>query len=258
MAHESGASVDRPTPMRDASDMARDDGLRAPPARLVALELRVLAEAPRFLLGTRRLDHLPRGDGHAVMVIPGWGLDDRATAPLRRALDRLGYAAHGWAAGRNMGMRRGLGARLDEHIGTLAERHGGPVSLVGWSLGGVVARELARRQPHAVRRVFSLGSPISGSPEANNVTTLLRILRKHPAAVDRKTFDARRVPPPVACVAIHSKSDGVVAWRCSLEDPAPHTENVEVRGSHAGLVMNLEVLAALAARLPLAAHRPGD
>jgi len=224
--------------------------LRAPPGRLVALELRVLAELPRFFLGTRTLDHLRRGDVHAVMVVPGWGLDDRATIPLRRALGRLGYAAYGWELGRNMGIRQGQRQRLVARLATLAAAHGGPVSLIGWSLGGVVARELARHAPTHVRRVFTLGSPISGSPEANNVTTLLKLLRKRPAAVDRATFDARRPAPPVACVAIHSKTDGVVAWRCSLEEPAAHTENVEVRGSHGGLIVNLEVLTVLAERLP--------
>lgn len=231
--------------------------LKAPPGRLFALEVRILAELPRFVLGTRDLSHLPRGDGHAVMVVPGWGLDDRATLPLRRALTRLGYAAHGWDQGRNMGVRRGQAKRLDARIAELGQAQRGTdgrVSLVGWSLGGVVARELARRQPAHVRRVFTLGSPISGSPEANNVTTLLKLLRRSPAAVDRPTFDARRPSPPVACVAIHSKTDGVVAWQCSLEEPAPNTENVEVRGSHGGLVCNLEVLAALAARLPLPPH----
>jgi len=228
--------------------------LRAPQGHLFALELRVLAELPRFVLATRKLDHLPRGDGHAVMIVPGWGLDDRATLPLRRALSRIGYVATGWDQGRNMGLRTGQAKRLDRRIADLEAAHGGPVSLVGWSLGGVVVRELARREPGRVRRVFTLGSPISGSPEANNVTTLLKLLRRSPAAVDRTAFDARRLSPPVACVAIHSKTDGVVAWQCSLEEPAATTENVEVRGSHGGLICNLEVLAALAARLPLPPH----
>ncbi|MFO0745917.1 MAG: alpha/beta hydrolase [Myxococcota bacterium] len=235
-----------------------DAPIPAPPPRLLALEARVLAELPRFLLGTRRLDHLPRGDGHAVMVVPGWGVDDRPTLPLRLALGRLGYAAYGWGLGRNLGRRPGLHERLDARIAELGLVHGGPVSLIGWSLGGVVVREAARRQPHAVRRVFSLGSPINGDPDANNVTTMLRLLRPGRPGVDRAAFDARRVPPPVACVAVHTKTDGVVAWRCALEEPAAHTENVEVRGSHAGLIVNLEVLAALAERLPRARFEPGE
>ena len=236
--------------------------MQAPPLRLIALEARLIAELPRYLLATRSLDHLPRGDGHAVMVVPGWGLDDRPTLPLRLVLGRLGYAAYGWEMGRNMGRRKGLAERLDQRVRELRDRHaattdGSGVSLIGWSLGGVVAREAARRQPDQVRRVFSLGSPINGDPEANNVTTLLKLLGRHRGGGDRAAFEARRVPPPVASVAIHTKSDGVVAWRCALEEPAAHTENVEVRGSHAGLIVNVEVLAALAERLAQPAYTPG-
>jgi len=225
--------------------------LAPPPVRLLAMEARVVAELPRFLVSTRRLGHLPRGDGHAVMVIPGWGLDDTPTLPLRVALGRLGYAAHGWGLGRNVarGRKGGLVARLDARLGELHDRYGGPVSLVGWSLGGVVAREAARRNPRVVRRVVSLGSPINGDPSANHVTTLLRLVGRDRASLDRKRFDERRAAPPVACVAVHTKTDGVVAWRCSLEDPAPNTLNVEVRGSHAGLVVNVEVLSVLAEHL---------
>ncbi|MCC6622734.1 MAG: alpha/beta fold hydrolase [Deltaproteobacteria bacterium] len=238
------------------------------------MEARVLAELPRFLLATRRLDHLPRGDGHAVVVVPGWGLDDTPTLPMRLALGRLGYAVHGWGLGRNVGAgrRAELAARFDRRLAELHDIHGGPVSLVGWSLGGVVAREAARRQPRVVRRVVSLGSPINGDPAANNVTTFLRLIgrdrasragsasrdaaslagsaSRDAASLDRKRFEERRAPPPVACIAVHTKTDGVVAWRCSLEEPAPHTDNVEVRGSHAGLIVNVEVLAVLAHHLP--------
>jgi len=217
------------------------------------LEARVLAELPRFLLATRRLEHLPRGDGHAVVVVPGWGLDDTPTLPMRLALGRIGYAVHGWGLGRNIGRRPELVAALDARLRELADTYRGPVSLVGWSLGGVVAREAARRQPAVVRRVVSLGSPINGDPTANNVTTLLRLVGRDRASLDRKRFDERRVPPPVACVAVHTKTDGVVAWRCSLEDEAPNTHNVEVRGSHAGLIVNVQVLAVLADHL----RRPG-
>lgn len=220
------------------------------PVRYLPLELRLLLEWPRFLVGTRpqHLAHLPRGNGEAVMVLPGWGLDDRATVPFRRALTTLGYATYGWCEGPNLGIRSDLMQRLEARLDDLATS--GPVSLIGWSYGGVVARELARNRPERVRRVFTLGSPINGIPEANTISAVYALLGRT-SAVDRATFDKRRAAPPVPCVAIHTKSDGIVAWRCTLEEPAPNTENVEVRGSHGGLIANLEVLHAIAHRLPV-------
>lgn len=226
-------------------------GTPTAPVRYLPFELRVLAELPRFLAATRSLPHdWPRGDGHAVVVIPGYGMTDPTTWALRRALTQLGYVAHGWGLGRNVGVRRGLVDALHARIDTLATGTGGPVSLVGWSLGGVYARELARARPERVRRVFTLGSPFSGEPQANTIDHLRALFTRRPVTLDRPAFDRRRPAPPVPCIAMHTKTDGVVDWRCSLEDPGPHTENVEVRGSHAGLVCNLEVLRVLAYRLP--------
>lgn len=222
-----------------------------PSKRLLLAELRALAEWPRGLvwLPTRRL---PRGDGHAVMVIPGFGASDRATAPLRRALQRLGYDVEGWGQGRNLGMRREIGQALHERIGALHERSG-PVSLIGWSLGGVFAREMARSSPERVRRVITLGSPISHHPKANNMERLFQLAnpRHSSGEVDWDAFTRREAPPPVACTAIYTDTDGVVAARCCRELPARHTENVRVRGSHIGLPANPAVLEVIATRLPM-------
>lgn len=239
------------TPVR-APDLRAPHGTPTAPVRYLPLELRVVGEWPRFVAATRALPaHWPRGDGHAVMVIPGYGMNDATTWALRRALTRLGYAAHGWGSGRNVGVRKGLVEELRARIDRLADGPRGPVSLVGWSLGGVFARELARSQPTRVRRVFTLGSPIGGEPDANTIDHLRKVLSRRPIVIDRTSFDQRRSAPPVPCVAFHSKTDGIVDWRCSLEESGPATENVEVRGSHAGLVCNLEVLHGLAHRLML-------
>lgn len=227
---------------------ARD--ISAPPPRQLLLETRVLAEAPLFLLRTLSVRGLPRGDGHAVMILPGFGADDHFTAPLRRALRKLGYASYGWAQGRNLGMRRHIRQALSERLQALYDRHG-PVSLVGWSLGGVFAREFARHQPELIRDVYTLGSPINGNPEANNVHRLFQLANRgrDTAKTDWEGFNKRRQAPPVPCTALYSKQDGIVTWCCCLEEPAPNTENVEVGGSHFGLVFNPEVLKALATRL---------
>ena len=229
--------------------------IKAPSLRMLALEARVAAEIPLFLLRTPLLRGLPRGDDHPVMVIPGFGANDAMTLPLRHALKRLGYTPYGWDQGYNLGMRPPIKTALAKRLKDLHAKHQSPVSLIGWSLGGVFAREMARHDPEHVRRVFTLGSPINGTPDANNLNLIFRLLnRGRPAVSDRAGFERRRRAPPVPCVAIHSKSDGLVAWRCSLEEPSPTTENVEVRGSHFGLVVNYDVLRTLAERLPRPAN----
>lgn len=232
--------------------MQREEDVKlAPPSkRLLLMELRAAAEYLRFKLNPRALDGLPRGDGHPVMIVPGFGTTDAATQSLRRALADLGYAAYGWGQGRNLGMNRRVRDGLAQRLQELHDRHHAKVSLIGWSLGGVFVRELARHQPQLVRRVFTLGSPINGHPNANNVMGLFKLMnRKNPPKLDWEGFQKRRLAPPVPCTAIHSKSDGIVHWECSLEEPAPNTDNVEVRGSHFGLGVNPAVIRAIAERL---------
>jgi pimeloyl-ACP methyl ester carboxylesterase len=219
-----------------------------PSPLLLLLEGRAFAEYGAMLLSWPLLGRLPRGDGHAVLVLPGFGGSDLSTQPLRRALKRLGYAAHGWGLGRNLGVTRTLRSALDARIASLFDEHG-RVSLVGWSLGGIYARELARAAPQRVRRVITLGSPFNHHPRANNADRLYRWLNGGDDTIDWEGFARRRVPPPVPCTAIYTKSDGIVHWRCAMEDAAPNTENVEVRGSHTGLGFNPQVLRIVAERL---------
>lgn len=219
-----------------------------PSPLLLLLEGRALAEFGAMLLSWPLLGRLPRGDGHAVWVLPGFGASDHSTQPLRRALARLGYDARGWGQGRNLGMRRSLRAQLDARVDALFRAHG-RLSLIGWSLGGVYARELARSAPQRVRRVITLGSPFNHHPRANNADRLYRLINGGDTGIDWEGFHRRRTPPPVPCTAIYSKTDGIVHWRCSMEEAAPHTENVEVQGSHLGLGVNVQVLHAIAERL---------
>ena len=233
--------------MSNASDMP---DIQAPPLHLLALEARVLAEMPWFVLRSLSIRGMPRGDGHPVMVVPGFGAGDLATLPLRSALRRLGYAAYGWDLGTNFGMRPTVKNALTQRLQKLGSEHQSPVSLIGWSLGGVFVREMARHQPQLVRRVFTLGSPINGRPDANNMLVLFRLAnRGKPVNLDWEGFRKRCTAPPVPCTAIYSKTDGIVAWQCAMEDAAPNTECAEVRGSHFGLVVNRQVLQVIAERL---------
>jgi len=232
---------------------AEDDARLPPPEKWrLVLEGRAVAEYAQFLLSRRTLDRLPRGDGHPVMVVPGFGANDVATRTLRQVLERLGYSAYGWDQGRNWGMTRPIRDALGVRLETLHREYAAKVSLIGWSLGGVFVREMARHAPQHVRRVITLASPINGHPDANNFMPLFRWAnRGRPVKLDWEGFQKRRVPPPVPCTAIYSRSDGVVAWRCSREEDAPNTENVEVSGSHFGLVHNPQVIRAIAERLAM-------
>lgn len=230
---------------------AHAEPLRAPSLRLLLSESRLVPEVGRYLLRGLDIRGLPPGQGEPILVIPGFGTGDPHTGPLRRALTRLGYTVYGWQSGFNLGMRPALKEQLTATLERLQREHGQKVTLIGWSLGGVFAREMARQQPQRVRRVFTLGSPFNGHPNANNLVTLFRLMNpKTPKEPDLAAFRRRALPPPgVPCTAIYSRSDGIIAWRCCLEDDTPLTENVEVRGSHFGLPVNPAVVRVIAERL---------
>lgn len=226
------------------------DSVRAPSLKLLLMELRIASELALLPVHQRiRLAGLPRGDGHAVLVIPGFGAGDLATRPLRRILSKLGYATYGWEQGINTGMRGALKQALNARIVQLHEQHG-PLSLIGWSLGGVFVREIARHQPTLIRQVFTLGSPINVRPDANNMMALFRAMNAgKPVNLDLDGFRRRIEPPPVRCTAIYTRTDGIVAWPCCREPETERTENVEVPGSHLGLPYNPAVIQAIATRL---------
>ncbi len=235
--------------MRVAAEPSISGAMPGPPSKwLLLLEGRALAEYASLLLSWPLIRTLPRGDGHPVLVIPGFGATDSSTRPLRRVLRRLGYAAYGWELGRNLGMKAGTREALRAALLRLHEKNGAKVSLIGWSLGGVFVREMARHQPEHVRRVITLGSPINIRPDATNVDAMFRHFNPG-YTPDLEGFKRRCQAPPVPCTAVYSKTDGVVAWQTSMENPAPNTENVEVSGSHFGLGCNLRVIRVIAERL---------
>lgn len=236
--------------------MAREatNSAKPPSAMLALTELpRALAEFGTLPLAAPLLLSAPRGDGHPVLVLPGFSTTDRSTGVLRRYLTRLGYDAHAWELGRNLGPRA-IGRQGEKLIARLEEIHektGRKVSLVGWSLGGVLARQLSRRRPDLVRQIVTLGSPFAGDPRSTNVWRLYEIMSgqrmKDPdtRAQLHESFEA----PPVPSTAIYSKTDGIVAWQSCIEPEAATTDNIEVPGSHCGLGVNGIVLYAVAERL---------
>jgi pimeloyl-ACP methyl ester carboxylesterase len=221
----------------------------APPSReLLLLEVRAIWELGAFFSLAPLLRMAPRGDGHPVLVLPGLAASDTSTRPLRAFLKDRGYAAHGWQLGPNHGPRPGAEARMQQRLDDLFEHHARKVSLIGWSLGGVFAREMARRAPAQVRGVITLGAPFASEPKASNAWRLYESLSGREVG-DWPERESMRTPPPVPSSAIYSRSDGIVAWQGCLEREGAQAENIEVEGSHCGLGHNPAVLYAIADRL---------
>jgi pimeloyl-ACP methyl ester carboxylesterase len=178
---------------------------------------------------------------------------------LRRFLKALGYDAHTWNLGRNLGPRAigPQGEKLVERLREVHELTGQKVSLVGWSLGGVMARLLAKRAPDAVRQVITLGSPFAGSPKSSNVWRLYEYMSgtKVDGVHTQDMLADIAARPSVPTTAIYTKGDGVVAWQTCREDADANSESIEVHGSHCGLGVNPAVLTAVADRL---AQKPGQ
>ncbi len=196
----------------------------------------------------------PKGDGHPVLVFPGLGAADSSTHYLRNYLNCLGYNAYPWTMGRNYGPRQGLDRLLTDlnaKLLAVSDAHDGQkVSLIGWSLGGIYARELAKRNADHVRQVITLGTPFRGDAGKTNATALYEILSGDKSHRNPDLIKELAEPVPVPFTSIYSKTDGVVSWECSIETNGTHFENVEVPGaSHLGLGHNPISMYVIANRL---------
>src|SRR6185437_5733461 len=197
-----------------------------------------------------------RGDGHPVLALPGFLASDLSMMPLRRYLGELGYDAHAWRMGRNTGgINRIRGALLDR----LKEIHGASgrkVSIVGWSLGGVYARDLALRAPEMVRYVITLASPFASDVRATNATWLYEALSGETVGGNPEFEQAIAGDLPGPATSLYSKSDGIVNWRTCLLRVSEAAEHIEVHfASHVGIGVNPAALWAIADRL---AQREGQ
>jgi pimeloyl-ACP methyl ester carboxylesterase len=191
----------------------------------------------------------PRGTGDPVLVVPGFGTGDASTAPLRGYLRWLGHDVRGWGLGVNGGDVALLVRLLIERIVAVASERQLPVALIGWSLGGVLAREAMRERPEIVARVITLGTPVVGGPK---YTTVAEIYRRRGYDLDAIEAAARArdaVPLRRPVTALFSRGDGVVAWQACVDRSNEVVEHVEVDGTHVGLGMNPDVYRIVAHRL---------
>jgi pimeloyl-ACP methyl ester carboxylesterase len=224
--------------------------LRPPGLGLLLAEMRGIFEFNTSLLLSPLLMRAPKGDGHPVLTLPGFLASDLSTAPMRRYLRELGYDTYAWKMGRNIGGVSRIRAALRDRLAEIHANTGRKVSIVGWSLGGVYARDLALRAPDEVRCVVTLGSPFANDVRATNATRLYEALSGETVGQNSELRKAIAGDLPVPASSIYSRADGVVNWRTCLQRPSDTAENIEVRlASHSGLGVNAAALWAVADRL---------
>lgn len=238
-----------------------------PPSRfLLALEGRAFFELGAFFMAYPFLRTAPRGDGHPVLVLPGLAASDVSTLALRTYLKDLGYEPHGWELGHNLGHHDSVEGEMLDRLLELYDRYKRKVSIIGWSLGGVFARELAKEAPDVTRIVISLGSPLTGCAKSTNAWRVYEVAsgkrvgdnchhgRPHNGESDIEHCGfvcsrRRHHAPVVPSTSIFSRTDGVVSWEGSLEVETDTTENIEIESSHCGLGHHPVALYAIADRL---------
>lgn len=234
-----------------------DNAANAPSTIHILRESRAVIELGQFFQSLGHTKALPTGDGHPVIVIPGFLTNDRYTTPLRWFLKRQGYNAQPWQLGTNTSFKLRQIQNLQKLIHRTAIDTGKKVSLVGWSLGGVYARYISHTMPEYIRQIITLGTPFAKTMSAGVTKTLYEMLNRqkvkdhHPDIIHRIAK-----PVPVPATSIYSKLDAVVAWECSVcPTPNHNHEHVEIQSSHCGLTHNPAALYTIADRLALPENR---
>ncbi len=234
----------------DRSEPHAGSRWRPPALALMLAEVRGIFEFNTSLLLSPLLMRAPRGDGHPVLALPGFLASDLSMAPLRRYLGRLGYDTYAWQMGRNTGGVSRMRGALRDRLASIHAATGRKVTIVGWSLGGIYARDLALQAPDLVRYVVTLGSPFAGDVRATNATRLYEALSGEAVDDNSELRQAISGDLPVPTTSIFSRTDGIVNWRTCLLRPSDTAENIEVYlASHIGLGVNSAALWAIADRL---------
>ena len=230
-----------------------------PPSRQAAWrEGLTVLEPARLALNGLQLARQPRGDGRVVFVLPGLGGNDASTVPIRGYLRGIGYDARGWGLGINTGDIRSFVVAMIRQLEPLVAERGAPLPLVGWSLGGVVSREVARERPGLVEQVITFGSPIRGGPKYTRVGAAYEARGIDVDEIARM-IDQRNATRPirVPVTAMYTKGDGVVSWESCIDHVTPNARNIEVHTTHLGLGLHHRVYVEVARALARGAKPSG-
>ena len=231
--------------------------LRAPSTLNTLKELSAPADALSLFYRWPSLALAPRGDGRSILLLPGFRASPASMWPLAGYLRKLGYKTHDWRLGRNYGDVDDMVTRVGRQLAELRAATGAAQTLIGWSLGGTVARELARLHGEHVREVITFGSPIAGGPKYTAPGRFMA--RRHNINLDafeQEILRRNRIGFQQPITAIYSKSDGVVGWRAAIDEFNPQAINVEVRGTHFGLGVNARVWRHIADTLAATTTQP--
>ncbi|MFA9201748.1 MAG: esterase/lipase family protein [Cypionkella sp.] len=219
------------------------DGVAGPPLRRLAGELEWVIE-PLRRAARPRAAVAPARRPRTVMLLPGFATHPVRMRYMARQLEAAGHRVKRWGLGFNWGPTADNVARLEQRLGDLARRHGEPVALVGWSLGGLFARELAKRQPDSVAKVVTMGSPFSWSPRANNVWRAYHFIAGH--RVEEPPIEIElAAKPPVETIALWSPRDGIVHPRAARGRAGERDRAVALRCTHMGFAYDPQVIAAV-------------
>ncbi len=238
--------------------MARDDpgllpqpmpDVSGPPLANSLREILTPLELARLLLFWWTLPFHLKGDGKTVLLLPGLGGGERSMFVIREFLRVLGYQTYDWGLGRNDGNVVEKMPLVTAEILRRSSEAGAPIALVGWSLGGYLAREVARAHPDEISQVITLGSPLVGGPKYTATSAFFGRRGLDHDAIEARIAERYRVPLTVPVTSIYSKGDGVVSWQASIDHWSPNAENIEVHTTHFGFGLSKEVLTLLAERL---------
>jgi triacylglycerol esterase/lipase EstA (alpha/beta hydrolase family) len=196
----------------------------------------------------------PKGDGHPVLIIPGLLGSDNATFYIRKFFNGLGYKTYPWGLGRNLGPREGMNRLLTNLVKRIEaiykESDNKKITIIGQSLGGIYAREIAKRCPDLIRQVITLGTPFKNINDGTNISKLYEILSKDTSHKNPDIIKSLEIPPDVPFTSLFSKTDGIVSWKSSIEIESDISQNIEIPGaSHIGLMYNPISLYVMATRL---------
>lgn len=223
--------------------------LKPPSFITTAKELLTPLELARLVAATPTLIQQARGKAEPVMVLPGLGASDASTLIMRKYLSWLGYDVHGWNLGRNTGNVSELLPKVSEQISRHYARTNTKISLIGWSLGGVLAREIARDHPSLIQQIITLGSPVVGGPKYTSFGRLYESRGANLDDIEIRIAERERRPISVPITSIYSKRDGIVGWQASIDKLNPHAEHIEVKATHLGLGISPDVFKILATKL---------
>lgn len=219
----------------------------SPPGRFDALqELRLPVDALRWIPSWLATKVRRAGRPRSVLLLPGFGTGPRAMRVMESFLTRQGHRVRDWGLGRNNGEARQLRIALEPVIRAAIDREGGPVVVVGWSLGGFIAREYAREHPAHVRKVITLGTPVIGGPRYTATARRYRAQGHDLDELERAVKSRYATPLQVPITAVYSKRDGIVAWQACIDKWSPDVNHIEVDETHVGLILSPRVLAIVA------------